>query len=110
MRNNQLTHIPSKGLENNVNLRCLLLENNKITRLPYEIANLRYINALNVSDNPIEYPPINVVNKGLKQVQIYMKKEQLSKNNINIDNMTDQDIEEYFYQIHTEPDEDDGKI
>ena len=50
MRNNQLTHIPSKGLENNVNLRCLLLENNKIARLPYEIANLRNINALNVSD------------------------------------------------------------
>ena len=72
------------------------------------MANLRGLTALNLSDNPLVYPPIDVVNKGLKQVLVYMKREQLKKNNLNVENMTDQDIEDYFYQINTLPDGDDG--
>ncbi len=56
-------------------LRYLLLENNKIKKLPVEIANLRYLTALNLIDNPIEYPPIEIVQKGFKAVQEYLKNE-----------------------------------
>jgi len=87
-----------------------LLENNKLECLPDELANLRGLTALNLSENPLVYPPIEVVNKGLKQVMIYMKKEQLKKSNLNVENMTDQDIEDYFYQITTLQNEDDGKL
>ncbi len=67
--------LPTVGLENHEFLRYLLLENNKIKRLPYEIANLRHLTALNLIDNPIEYPPIEVVQKGCKCVQEYLKHE-----------------------------------
>lgn len=102
--------MPTLGLSKLSCLKCLLLENNKLTQLPNEIASLRNLNALNLSDNPLEYPPIDIVNKGLRSVQIYMKKQQLKKTNINIDTMSDQDIDDYFYDIQTVPDEDDGKL
>ena len=54
-------------------LRYLLLENNKIKKLPNEIANLRYLTALNLIDNPIEYPPTEIVQKGCKAIQEYLK-------------------------------------
>lgn len=81
-----------------------------MTHLPDELANLGNLNALNLSENPLVYPPIDVVNRGLKQVQLFLKREQLRKINVNIDNMTDQDIEDYIYHINTLPDEDDGKL
>ena len=102
--------MPTLGLEKLDCLKCLLLENNKLTFLPDELANLSNLNALNLSENPLEYPPIDVVNRGLKHVQLYLKRELLRKTKVNIDDMTDQDVEDYINRMNTVPDEDDGKF
>ncbi len=67
--------MPTAGLERHDYLRYLLLENNKIKKLPKELANLRNLAALNLIDNPIEYPPMEIVQKGSKAVQEYLKNE-----------------------------------
>ena len=73
-------------------LRYLLLENNKIKKLPNEIANLRYLTALNLIDNQIEYPPTEIVQKGCKAIQEYLKNEiKRNKNYLT----TDDDYDNY---------------
>ena len=56
--NNQITKI--KGLDTLVNLQYLTLHNNKITELPLSLCNLRNINHISYTSNPIEYIPLPV--------------------------------------------------
>lgn len=65
--------LTSEGLDTHENLRYLLVENNKLTRLPCEIGNLVNLTALNLDNNPLEYPPLEVVGKGLKAILEYMR-------------------------------------
>jgi hypothetical protein len=82
LRNNKLVELPLDGLETHQNLRYLLLENNRIKYLPFEISNLSNLTALNLTDNPLEYPPIDIVRKGCKSVQDFMRDDYLrSKTN-----------------------------
>lgn len=74
LRNNKLTSIPSQDLANHCNLRYLLLENNFLKTIPIEIAHIKTLTALNLSNNPIEFPPIEVIEKGVKFTQEYLKK------------------------------------
>ena len=53
LRNNELHELPARGLTNQCQLRYLLLENNQITALPNEIADLGCLTALSLTDNPI---------------------------------------------------------
>ena len=73
LRNNRLAELPTLGLNKQTQLRHLLLENNQLKYLPNELAELRNLAALNITDNPIEYPPSDVVSKGLKFVQAFMR-------------------------------------
>lgn len=73
MRNNCLTELPCKGIETHEHLRYILLDNNKITRLPVQLSALAdRLTALNLAENPIEYPPADVVKKGCKQILEYL--------------------------------------
>ena len=56
--NNQITEI--KRLNNLVNLKVLNLSTNQITELPLILCNLRNINNIFYSNNPIEYIPLPV--------------------------------------------------
>ena len=84
LRNNLLLELPVAGLENHSQLKSLLLENNQISRLPFEISNLASLTALNLAENPLEYPPPDVVQKGCKAVQEFMRDDYvLSRNSRN---------------------------
>jgi Leucine-rich repeat (LRR) protein len=48
-----LSELPIRGLTSNNQLRYLLLEKNKLTSLPNEIANLKGLTALSLTDNPL---------------------------------------------------------
>lgn len=51
----------------------MLLENNKIKHLPCEISSLKNLNALNLTGNPIQYPPEEIVQKGCKAIIEFLK-------------------------------------
>lgn len=70
-------------------MRHLLLENNKIKRIPCEISNLCNLNAINLTDNPIEYPPLDVVQKGCKSILEYMRNDYLNKKKIEDQNFSE---------------------
>jgi hypothetical protein len=65
--------LPALGLESHQQLKSLLLENNKIRRLPPQISNIRTLTSINLADNPIEYPPLDVIRKGCKALQQHMR-------------------------------------
>ncbi|CAI2730391.1 unnamed protein product [Schistosoma spindalis] len=65
LRDNSLTNIPPeiKHLEN---LQTLLLDNNKIKTLPLELGLLNKLSVLHHRNNPIEFPPNEVLSRGTK--------------------------------------------
>lgn len=107
MRNNKLVELPTVGLNELEDLRSLLLENNQITKLPEEIANVRTLSALSMSENPLEYPSVEIVNKGFKHVQQFLRSEMLkkqlntvNKNNRNLEELI-KDAEDEYYEIQS---------
>ena len=58
LSNNQINEI--KAIDNLVNLQTINLHNNQITELPLNLCNLRNINRIYYSNNPIEYIPLPV--------------------------------------------------
>uniref|UniRef100_A0A3Q0KPW1 Putative leucine-rich repeat-containing protein n=1 Tax=Schistosoma mansoni TaxID=6183 RepID=A0A3Q0KPW1_SCHMA len=67
LRDNSLTSIPPeiKRLEE---LQTLLIDNNKIKRLPLELGLLKKLSNLHHRNNPIEFPPTEVLRRGTKQI------------------------------------------
>jgi hypothetical protein len=88
LRNNRITELPVAGLDTHQQLKNLLLENNKIQRLPPQIANIRTLTAINLTDNPIEYPPLNVVRKGCKALQEHMRDDYVKIRDLQQNSMT----------------------
>ncbi|XP_072935851.1 uncharacterized protein [Epargyreus clarus] len=64
LRCNQLTEIP-KSIKNHQSLTHLLLSNNKISSLPNELGTLKRLKVLQLSGNPLTYPPEGIVNAGI---------------------------------------------
>jgi hypothetical protein len=54
-------------------LRYLLLEGNRLKKLPPQIVGLRNLTALNLADNPLEYPPVEIVEQGLARIRDFMR-------------------------------------
>lgn len=95
------------GLSDLENLRSLLLENNSIEKLPDEIANVRSLSAISMSNNPLQYPSVDVVEKGFKHIQQFMRGEMLkrqlqtvNKNNRNLEELI-KDAEDEYYEIQS---------
>jgi hypothetical protein len=70
---NDMTQLPETigGL---VNLKELDLSNNQIRALPYAFCKLEKLTKLNLDQNPIIVPPVEVVNQGVEATKEFMAK------------------------------------
>ncbi|CAH8519167.1 unnamed protein product [Schistosoma turkestanicum] len=67
LRDNSLTDIPPE-IKHLGELQTLLLDNNKIRILPLELGLLKSLSVLHHRNNPIEFPPNEVLSRGTKHV------------------------------------------
>ncbi|XP_017770295.1 PREDICTED: leucine-rich repeat-containing protein 27-like [Nicrophorus vespilloides] len=79
LRGNQLQSIPS-GVANHASLENVLLQNNKIEMLPNELGLVPNLKVLQLSGNPLIYPPQSVVEMGVDDVCIFLKQEYYKEN------------------------------
>ncbi|XP_077206298.1 leucine-rich repeat-containing protein 27 isoform X3 [Paroedura picta] len=73
LRYNKIKELPS-GIGCHKQLKTLLLERNPIKRLPVEFGNLTSLTALNLRHCPLEFPPPEVVQKGLPIILCFLRK------------------------------------
>ncbi|XP_054839571.1 leucine-rich repeat-containing protein 27 [Eublepharis macularius] len=79
LRYNRIKELPP-GIGCHKQLKTLLLEGNPIKRLPVEFGDLTSLTALNLRHCPLEYPPPEVVQKGLPVILCFLRK--YSKQNL----------------------------
>ncbi|XP_015282370.1 PREDICTED: leucine-rich repeat-containing protein 27, partial [Gekko japonicus] len=73
LRYNRIKELPP-GIGSHKQLKTLLLERNPIKRLPVEFGNLTSLTALNLRHCPLEFPPPEVVQKGLPIILCFLRK------------------------------------
>ncbi|CAG2231306.1 unnamed protein product [Mytilus edulis] len=61
------------------NLRNLLLEGNNLRSLPLELGLIKSLNGLNISGNPIEFPPGEIIEKGTNEILKFLREMLLAK-------------------------------
>lgn len=71
-----LVEVP-ESIGNLINLRELDVSNNQIRVIPDTIYQLEHLTKLNLEQNPLVIPPIDVVNRGLQAIKEYMMKGRL---------------------------------
>ncbi|XP_022792726.1 leucine-rich repeat-containing protein 27-like isoform X2 [Stylophora pistillata] len=76
LRNNRITDIPPI-IGKHRNLRNLLLEGNTIESLPLELGLVKSLSGLNISSNPLEFPPSFIVEKGTQEVLKFLREQYL---------------------------------
>ncbi|XP_072851483.2 leucine-rich repeat-containing protein 27 [Pogona vitticeps] len=72
LRYNKFKELPS-GIGCHNQLKTLLLERNPIKRLPIELGNLSTLTALNLRHCPLEFPPPEVIQKGLPAILSFLR-------------------------------------
>ncbi|XP_075113697.1 leucine-rich repeat-containing protein 27 [Leptodactylus fuscus] len=72
LRNNEITSLPST-IGRHRQLQSLLLEGNPIKVLPIELGNLSTLKALNLRHCPLEFPPEDIVHKGLASILSFLR-------------------------------------
>uniref|UniRef100_A0A8D0GIT9 Leucine rich repeat containing 27 n=1 Tax=Sphenodon punctatus TaxID=8508 RepID=A0A8D0GIT9_SPHPU len=72
LRYNKIKALPS-GIGYHKQLKTLLLEKNPIKRLPVELGYLSSLTALNLRHCPLEFPPHDVVQKGLPSILYFLR-------------------------------------
>nr|XP_013803825.1 PREDICTED: LOW QUALITY PROTEIN: leucine-rich repeat-containing protein 27 [Apteryx mantelli mantelli] len=72
LRYNKIKTIPP-GIGYHRQLKTLLLERNPIKELPAELGNLTSLTALNLRHCPLEFPPKDVIQKGLKAILCFLR-------------------------------------
>ncbi|KAJ7324098.1 hypothetical protein JRQ81_017118, partial [Phrynocephalus forsythii] len=72
LRYNNVKELPS-GIGCHKQLKTLLLERNPIKRLPIELGNLSSLTALNLRHCPLEFPPPEVIQKGLTVILSFLR-------------------------------------
>eukprot|EP00079_Xenopus_tropicalis_P009025 XP_002932700.2 PREDICTED: leucine-rich repeat-containing protein 27 [Xenopus tropicalis] len=72
LRYNQITSLPATIGEHR-QLKYLLLEGNPIKALPVELGDLSTLKALNLRHCPLEFPPEDVVHKGLESILSFLR-------------------------------------
>ncbi|XP_039193373.1 leucine-rich repeat-containing protein 27 isoform X2 [Crotalus tigris] len=73
LRYNKLKELPS-GIGCHKQLKTLLLEKNPIKRLPVELGKVVSLTALNLRHCPLEFPPLEVIQKGLAFILCFLRK------------------------------------
>lgn len=87
LRNNELSRIPSIFLSNHQCLRNLLLEGNNLRDLPLELGLVRSLHGLNITDNPLDFPPLEIIEKGTQNVLAFLRSMMDAKNTANMGNL-----------------------
>ncbi|XP_062609001.1 leucine-rich repeat-containing protein 27-like isoform X4 [Saccostrea cucullata] len=73
LRKNKLLRLPSVYTGRHNHLRTLLLEGNKLRSLPLELGLIKSLNGLNISNNPIEFPPKDIMEKGTAEILKFLR-------------------------------------
>lgn len=73
VRRNNLLRLPSVYTGRHQHLRSLLLESNRLRSLPLELGLIKSLNGLNISNNPIEFPPKDVMEKGTTAILQFLR-------------------------------------
>uniref|UniRef100_A0A8D0C6S0 Leucine rich repeat containing 27 n=1 Tax=Salvator merianae TaxID=96440 RepID=A0A8D0C6S0_SALMN len=73
LRYNKIKELPP-GIGCHKQLKTLLLERNPIKRLPGELGNIVSLTALNLRHCPLEFPPPEVIQKGLAVILSFLRK------------------------------------
>ncbi|XP_078310269.1 leucine-rich repeat-containing protein 27-like isoform X6 [Crassostrea virginica] len=73
LRRNKLLRLPSVYTGRHNHLRTLLLEGNKLRSLPLELGLIKSLNGLNISNNPIEFPPKDIMEKGTSEILKFLR-------------------------------------
>ncbi|KAM6093423.1 LOW QUALITY PROTEIN: leucine-rich repeat-containing protein 27 [Theristicus caerulescens] len=71
LRYNKIKALPP-GIGYHRQLKTLLLEGNPIKELPTELGDLTSLTALNLRHCPLEFPPKDVIQKGLKSILCFL--------------------------------------
>ncbi|XP_074641989.1 leucine-rich repeat-containing protein 27-like [Tubulanus polymorphus] len=79
LRNNCLLSLPCTYTGRHQNLRNLLLEGNQLQSLPLELGLIPTLNGLNLTDNPIEFPPAEIIQQGCPEILLYLREMLLNK-------------------------------
>ncbi|XP_038049675.1 leucine-rich repeat-containing protein 27-like isoform X2 [Patiria miniata] len=72
LRNNQVQELPASIGEHRC-LKTLLLEGNQLRELPCELGFVKTLCGLNLQKNPLEFPPPKVLERGVKEIQRYLR-------------------------------------
>ncbi|KAM7102914.1 leucine-rich repeat-containing protein 27 [Ciconia maguari] len=72
LRYNKIKALPP-GIGYHRQLKTLVLERNPIKELPTELGNLTSLTALNLRHCPLEFPPKDVIQKGLKSILCFLR-------------------------------------
>ncbi|GFO13391.1 leucine-rich repeat-containing protein 27-like isoform x2 [Plakobranchus ocellatus] len=89
LRNNEISRIPSVYLSNHTCLRNLLLEGNNLRNLPLELGLVRSLHGLNIANNPLDFPPQEIIEKGTYGILSFLRDMMDAKNTAK---MTDLDL------------------
>ncbi|XP_041369004.1 leucine-rich repeat-containing protein 27-like isoform X5 [Gigantopelta aegis] len=73
LRSNYLSRIPSSHLGRHQHLKNLLLEGNSLKTLPLELGNIKTLHGLNICNNPLEFPPAEILEKGSHEILKFMQ-------------------------------------
>ncbi|XP_011699530.1 PREDICTED: E3 ubiquitin-protein ligase LRSAM1-like [Wasmannia auropunctata] len=74
VRNNVLTSLPT-SIKSHPSLETILLQGNKIEKLPLELCLVPKLKTLNVAHNPITVPPKDVITLGCASILSYLRSE-----------------------------------
>ncbi|XP_052656047.1 leucine-rich repeat-containing protein 27 [Harpia harpyja] len=72
LRYNKIKALPP-GIGYHRQLKTLLLEGNPIKQLPAELGDLTSLTALNLRHCPLEFPPKDIIQKGLKSILCFLQ-------------------------------------
>ncbi|XP_034837386.1 leucine-rich repeat-containing protein 27-like [Maniola hyperantus] len=78
LRNNQLTDIP-KSVKDHLFLTHILLQNNKLTTLPNELGTVTSLKVLQLSGNPLMYPPRDVIKAGTESILKFLNEKYIEE-------------------------------
>lgn len=78
LRDNRLVDVPT-SIKNHKALTHLLLQNNCLTTLPNELGTVSSLKVLQLSGNPLMYPPGEVIKAGITEIKKYLNEKYIDQ-------------------------------